>query len=414
MLSGKRVTLLIGGSIAAYKAAELVRLLVKRGANVQVAMTDAAKEFITPLSLQTLSGHAVHSDLFDEITEAQIGHIKLADNTDVVVVAPATADLIAKAASGIADDICSCILLATRAPVLFAPAMNVNMWEHPRTQANIERLKSDGARFIDPDEGELACGWLGRGRLTEVSQIVEEIEFLCSDKSLAGSRVIVTAGSTREHFDPIRFVSNRSSGKMGYAIAKNAQLRGAEVILISGPTMLEPPRNVDCIKVETGLEMKERLTEVLEHPLADSEESNPTQFLFMVAAVPDYRPAEMSATKLKQDKKSDFCPRLVPNPDILLEIGEDRARIAEKSGRNFKLIGFAAETGEEEEELIAWARAKLNKKNADLIVGNFVDDSFEKDTNRVWLLDRTGRQEQIATADKELIARKIISAALRI
>lgn len=411
MLNGLRVTLLVGGSIAAYKSVELVRLLTKKGARVNVAMSRAATEFVTPLTFQTLTGHSVRTDFFDADEESKIGHIALADNADLVVVAPATADMIAKAAAGMADDLPTAILLATRAPKLFAPAMNVNMWTNPATVRNISVLREFGVNFVEPGEGELACGWQGMGRLAEPAQIIEEIAAVLAPKDLLGSHVVVTAGATREWCDPIRFISNRSSGKMGFALARRARMRGARVSLVSGPSHLEPPAGVDVYRVSTAVEMRERVMELVCSNASGTTPS--TQFVFMAAAVCDHRPAEISNIKLKNDKSQAFSLEMVPNPDILNELGARRAEIEESSGSTLKLIGFTAETGDEE-ELLQYAQEKLERKNADLIVGNFAEDSFEKDTNRVWLLARSGRQVEVATADKHLVAERIISAALRL
>ncbi|MBP9837118.1 MAG: bifunctional phosphopantothenoylcysteine decarboxylase/phosphopantothenate--cysteine ligase CoaBC [Proteobacteria bacterium] len=411
MLNTGMVTLLVSGSIAAYKSAEIVRELVRRGMKVQVVMSHAATKFISPLTLQSLSGTPVTTDLFDEVREAKINHIRLADSANIVVAAPATADLIAKTAAGFADDALTTVILATKAPILFAPAMNVNMWRNPLTQRNVEALKKMGMHFVEPTEGELACGWFGQGRLAEMDSLMHGIEYTLTNKDLRGSHVIVSAGPTREAIDPVRFVSNRSTGKMGFSIAKVAQLRGAKVSLVSGPCSLVPPIGVDFYPVNTACEMRDKIFDLATRHEGDKTDL-PTQFIFMSAAVTDHGPAVTSATKLKQDKKASYRLEMVPNPDILMELGDQREKIEEKSKRVLKLIGFSAETGEDE-EVVAWAKEKLYKKNADLIIGNNVNDGFEKDTNRVWVLDKGGRQEELATSDKELIAKKIIDAALR-
>ncbi|MFN8388870.1 MAG: bifunctional phosphopantothenoylcysteine decarboxylase/phosphopantothenate--cysteine ligase CoaBC [Bdellovibrionota bacterium] len=413
MLAGTNITLLVGGSIAAYKSAELVRELVKRGAKVHVVMSDAAAKFIAPLTLQTLSGNVVTTDLFDEAREAQINHIWLADRADLVLAAPATADFIAKAAAGMADDALTTVLLATKAPVLIAPAMNVNMWENPITQRNVSTLREHGMHFINPQEGELACGWFGSGRLADLDVLIHKLEYVLSPKDLVGSHVIVSAGPTREAIDPVRFVSNRSSGKMGYAIARVAQLRGAHVSLVSGPTSLKPPVGVDFYPVLTAVEMRDKIFELAKQKRTSTTDEGPTQFIFMAAAVTDHRPAKASKSKVKNEKDASYKLEMAPNPDILFELGSARDEISKSSGCELKIVGFSVETGPDD-EVVASATEKLKRKKADLIVGNSAAEAFERDTNRVWLLDRVGREEEIATADKSLVAHKIISAALRV
>ncbi len=410
MLSGKSITLIITGSIAAYKSAELVRELVKVGAKVRVVMSKAACEFISPLTMQTLSGSPVTLNIFDPQSEAEISHIELADSADAVLIAPATADAIAKAAHGVADDICSTILLATRAPVLFAPAMNVNMWEHPLTQANVKTLSEIGCQFVEPGVGELACGWTGAGRFAEIENILDSLREALAPKDLKGSRVLITAGPTREAIDPIRFVSNRSTGRMGFALARVARWRGAEVTLIAGPTELPDPHGVSVLRVTSAQEMYEA---VFEEAQRQDTGINKTQFVFMAAAVTDHRPAGASDKKIKHDKSASYQLQMEPCVDVLQELGTRREKIEDASGLTLKLIGFNAETGDEE-HLIACAREKLDRKNADLMVGNFADDAFGRDTNRIWLLERGGRTEEVSTAEKHMIAGRIIRAALRI
>lgn len=421
MISGKRINLLVTGSIAAYKSAELVRELVRRGAEVRVVMSRAATEFITPLTLQTLSGNPVTTSqaasLVDLNQELQIGHIALADSADLVLVAPASADFIARAAAGMADDAPTAVMLATKAPVLIAPAMNVNMWQNKLTQRNVASLEAVGVELIPPEEGELACGWCGAGRLAELGTIVERVVGRLTVRDLEGVDVIVTAGPTREPIDPIRFLTNRSSGKMGYAVARAAQRRGASVTLISGPTALTPPTGVNCITVQTASELSEQLFKsVRSRPIEGQSLGGvvgPRRTLvFMVAAVMDYRVVEPAASKIKHDKSSEFSLRLVPNGDILRALGEAREQIEQESSRKLCLIGFNAETGEVP-ELLTFARAKLKSKRVDLIVANLVQDSFEQDTNRVWLVypDRVEAQE-IGVEQKGKIADAIVSAAL--
>lgn len=418
MLAGKNITLLVGGSIAAYKSAELVRELVRRGSKVHVVMSQAATEFLSPLTLQTLSGNVVTTDLFDPVRESQINHIWLADHADLVLVAPASADIIARAAGGLADDAVTTVLLATRAPVIIAPAMNVNMWTNRLTQRNVKTLTELGMVFVDPDEGELACGWVGQGRFAEMSRVIYALESASSPKDLRGSHIVVSAGPTQEPIDPVRFVSNRSAGRMGYAIARVAQLRGAHVSLVSGPTQLPVPEGVDFYPVSTAREMRDRIFELTMKPeprVVDPKsgrDTNPSQFVFMAAAVADHQPAVTSGVKIKHPANANYTLEMVPSPDILLELSERRAEIEEASQARLKLIGFAAEAGDAE-ELITWATEKLKKKNADLMVGDPVDISLGRDTNRVWLLDRGGRQEEITNADKDLIASRIIASAMR-
>ncbi len=415
MFAGKNITLLIGGSIAAYKSAELVRELVKQGARVHVVMSEAATKFISSLTLQTLSGNPVTTDLFDERKEGDISHIWLADHADLVLVAPATADIIAKVAAGLAGDALTAVLLATKAPVVIAPAMNVNMWSNQITQGNVAKLRSVGMHFVEPEEGELACGWVGQGRLAENESILSLMAYVLVPKDLRGSHVVVTAGPTREPIDPIRFVSNRSSGRMGYALARVAYLRGAHVSLISGPTSLAAPAGVEFYRVNTAAEMHAKVFELVMRVEPQlSTGSRPSQFVFMAAAVTDHSPVAPAKSKIKHDKSKSYALEMEPSPDILKELGVRRSEIEQSSQAVLKLVGFAAETSEDDAELIGWATEKLKNKNADLMVGNPANESFERNTNRVWLLDQSGRQEEIATADKEVVASKIISAALRV
>lgn len=409
MLSGLNITLIVSGSIAAYKSAEIVRELTKRQCRVRTILTRAGAQFITPLTLQTLTGYRVTTDMFDEVQEGTIGHISLADEADLVLVAPASANLIARAANGIADDIAAATLLATRAPVIMAPAMNVNMWDNPVTQENIDRLKARGVTFIGPAEGELACGWVGRGRLSDVEEIVDACEKARSPRDFEGSHVVITAGPTRETIDPVRFISNRSSGKMGYALARSASRRGANVTLITGPTSLPVPYGVTVHRVVSALEMHERLLSVIE----ELPSTSATNFVFMVAAVTDFRPKTPSTAKLKTDKRTEFDLPLSPNPDIVGELGAVRRAVEERKKISLKLVGFSVETGELEEMLLA-SREKLENKKLDMIVANFAEDAFEKDTNRVWLIDRFGHRDAVTIADKPSVAERVLTAALRL
>lgn len=395
------VTLLVSGSIAAYKAAEIVRALKKKGANVQVAMSPSASKFITSLTLQTLSGNRVISDLFDEESEAEISHISIADSADVVLLAPATANVIAKAALGLADDIIGTTLLATKARVIVAPAMNVNMWQNQVTKENVAKLKARGLEFVEPCEGELACGWHGEGRLAEIDEIVGAV-FREHSSELAGRHVIVSAGPTREPIDPIRFISNRSSGKMGYALAKVAAQKGAKVSLVSGPVALDPPSGVDLYKVNTAEEMNEKLRTLL------SSSSYERCFLYMAAAVSDHRPKFTSTSKLKDFKNKDFELALAASADILADIGRDKERLH----KNLTIIGFAAETAENEAQLEEFARKKLSSKYANFIVANNAGDSFEKETNSVIVVSET-ETKRFEQASKDVIAKNIIEVSTK-
>src|SRR5581483_6936704 len=309
-LKDKTVLLGVSGGIAAYKAAEIVRLMVRRGALVRVMMTPNAREFITPLTLQTLSQNPVATDTFSLTEESEIGHIRLADSADIVLIAPATADLIAKAAAGMADDIVTTVLLATRARVAFAPAMNVHMYAHPAVQENLAKLRERGAAIIEPEEGELACGYEGKGRLADPEAIVEEMERLVTAQDLAGERILVTAGPTQEAIDPVRFVSNRSSGKMGFAIARAAAMRGAEVRMVAGPSVLATPRGVERIDTVSAAEM-----------LSETARNFPwCTALVMAAAVADFRPAEPAGHKVKKNPRGF---------DLRMEsIGDELPRLA--------------------------------------------------------------------------------------
>jgi phosphopantothenoylcysteine decarboxylase/phosphopantothenate--cysteine ligase len=388
MLKGRKIVLGVTGGIAAYKAAELVRELVKAQAEVHVVMTRNAQAFITPLTFQTLSGNPVTTELFNLIAESEIGHIALADRAEVLVIAPATANIIGKIAAGIADDMLTTIVMATQAPVLLAPAMNVHMWENPICQENIQSLRSRGYHFIDPEAGELACGYEGIGRLAEIPAIVEEIRALLSPKDFSGENILVTAGPTEESIDPVRFLSNRSSGKMGFALARAARRRGAEVTLISGPTALPVPPQMRYIAVRSAAQMREAVLNHLES----------ASILIMAAAVSDYRPKQKAPEKIKKSKLETVL-ELELNPDILAEAGKKKnSRI---------MVGFAAET----ENLLQNTREKLEKKNLDLIVANDVTlpgAGFKADTNIVKIMDRSGKVEELPLMTKEDLADRIL------
>ncbi len=377
----------VAGGIAGYKAVELVRLLVQGGFTVQVVMTREAVQFVTPLTFQTLSGRPVATEIFSLTEESEIGHINLADQADVFVIAPATANVIGKIASGIADDLLTTVVMATRAPVLFAPSMNVHMFENPIVQENVRKLRRLGYHFMEPAEGFLACGYEGKGRLPEPAEIVEEIRSLLKKKDLAGEKLLITAGPNQEPIDPVRYLTNRSSGKMGYALARAGARRGAEVTLIAGPTSLPAPSKARLIRVRTAAEMRAAVLESFPESTA----------VVMAAAVSDYSPEKFVPRKLK---KSDRALRLdlKLNPDILKELG------AKKNGR--LLVGFAAET----EDLVANAGKKLKEKNLDMIVANDVTaegGGFEGDTNIATLLDRRGNVQALPLMTKDELADRI-------
>jgi phosphopantothenoylcysteine decarboxylase/phosphopantothenate--cysteine ligase len=389
MLKGKKVVLGVTGGIAAYKAAEFVRLLVKEGVDVHVVMTQNAQKFVTPLTFQTLSGNSVASDPFTLLEDARIGHIALADLAEQVVILPATANIIGKIANGIADDFLSTLVMATKAPVLFVPSMNVNMWENAALQKNIQTLLERGCHLMEPGEGELACHWYGKGRLPELNEVVEKMEDLLTPKDLKGERILITGGPTQEPMDPVRFITNRSSGKMGYALAKIARRRGAEVIFIYGPTSLSfPRRDIQYVPVRTAEEMRKA---VFAH-LAEAS------VVIKAAAVSDYRPKVISEKKIKKGD-SEYPLVLERTEDILEELG--------KKKENRILVGFAAET----EDLVDSAKKKLQEKNLDLIVVNDITQpgaGFGLDTNQVKILSPSGQVKDLPLTTKEEISRVIL------
>jgi len=394
-LAGKEIVLGISGSIAAYKAVLLLRELTARGAEVAVVMTAGAEHFVGPLTFRTLSGRPVLSDLFDPQSDEAVEHVALAERAHVFVVAPATANVLAKAAHGIADDFLTTLLLAARCPVLMAPAMDGGMWEHAAVQANVATLRERGVTVFEPEAGALASGLNGRGRLPEIESIVEEVErVLTPGRDLTGERVLVTAGPTREPIDPVRYLSNRSSGKMGHAVATAALRRGAEVVLISGPTALKPPPGAVYVPVQTAEEMREA---ALQHLGAAS-------VVIKAAAVADYRVERPSPTKIKSGgKREGLSLDLVPNPDILKEL-------AQKKGGAF-LVGFAAETN----DVRAHAAEKLRAKGVDLLVANDVSQhgiGFEADDNQVVLLDRWGGTLELPRMTKIQVAHAILDRVL--
>lgn len=387
-LTGKRIVLGVTGGIAAYKAPDLVRALTRAGAEVRVVLTRAAEEFVTPLTLQTVSGQPVARSLFDLTEESEIGHVRIADTADAIVIAPATANVVAKLAVGIADDLLTTIALATRAPLLICPSMNVHMYEHPTVRTNLAQLRDAGQTVLEPDTGFLACGYTGTGRLPDPEIIVEEIEVLLAPRDLRDVRVVVSAGPTWEALDPVRHLANRSSGKMGYAVARVARRHGAQVTLVSGPTSLDEPRGIEVVSVVSAREME---TAVLRHAAT-------ADVVVMAAAVGDFRPSDASRHKIKRGR-NDLDLRLVPNPDILAKLGS-------LPGTRL-LVGFAAET----RDLVANARRKLQAKGVHLMVANDVTAEgagFDVDTNIVTLIDRSGRVERLEKMTKEAVAETII------
>ena len=392
-LQGARIVVGVAGGIAAYKAAELVRLFDKAGARVDVAMTARAQKFVGPMTFQALTRRPVFTDLFSLTEEATIGHIQLADQADLIVIAPATANVLARLAAGQADDPVAAIALATRAPVLVAPSMNVNMWGHPLTRANVLRLRDvAGYHVVGPGDGFLACRWTGPGRLAEPADIVEAAAHVLSPQDLAGKRVVVTAGPTYEAIDPARFLGNRSSGKMGIALAAAAQRRGATVTLLLGPSAVAPPVGVTVVAVESALQLQAALTTA----------ADDADVVIMAAAVADYRPAKAATHKLKRAElggKTELA--LVANPDLLAELGKRRG-----ARRSPLLVGFAAET----RDVVANAQAKLAAKRCDLVVANDVSEpgaGFAVDTNRVTVVDRSGATE-LPAGTKSEVAHRIL------
>ncbi|MBL0225201.1 MAG: bifunctional phosphopantothenoylcysteine decarboxylase/phosphopantothenate--cysteine ligase CoaBC [Geobacteraceae bacterium] len=388
MLKGKQIVLGVTGGIAAYKAVELLRLLTKAGADVHVIMTRAAQEFIAPLTFQTLSANPVHTELFNLIAEREIGHIALADRADLCIIAPATANVIGKIAAGIADDMLTTTIMATKAPVLIAPAMNVNMYTNPIYRNNEETLMDCGYLFVAPATGTLACGWEGEGKLASPESIFEAAVAAISPTDLRGQTIMITAGPTREELDPVRFISNHSSGRMGYALAKNAQRRGARVVLISGPVNLPAPFGVELVGVESAKEMQAEVMARIGGCTA----------VIKAAAVADYRPRVRSGEKIKK-KDAELSLELVKTPDILAELGRLEKRPL--------LVGFAAETG----NLNEFAARKLKEKNVDFIVANDIsqpDAGFNVETNRARLLFRDGRCLEYPLMSKDALAAVIL------
>ncbi len=394
MLANKTIVLGVTGSIAAYKAAELASRLTQAGAKVEVVMTEAATRFVSPLTFRSLTNRPVVTSMWELASEFSIEHVALAEAADIVVIAPATANIIAKLAAGVADDMLSCTVLATRAPVIIAPAMHSGMWENAVTQENVAKLKARGLVFVGPEYGRLASGGMGQGRFAEVEKIIGTITQVLGRKGdLEGKRVVVTAGGTQEAIDPVRFVGNRSSGKMGYAVAEAARDRGAEVTLVTAPTALADPAGVAVVHIESAVQMREAVVRAAAE--ADA--------LIMAAAVADYQPKSRARQKIKREATGDsFTLELVRTPDILAEVKGD-----------FIKVGFAAES----ENLLANARDKLKRKQVDLFVANDItapDSGFGADTNKVTLIDKDGEVEDLPLMNKREVADKILDKVVEI
>ena len=393
MLKDKNIVLGITGGIAVYKAVEVVSRLRKAGANVHVIMSRASTEFVTPLTFRELSGNPVTVSMWDKVTQWNVEHIALAGLADLLLVVPATANIISKAAVGMADDMLTTTLLATKAPVFFSPAMNTNMYENSIVQENLAKLKKRGYHIIEPACGHLACGTDGMGRLPEPEAIVQSVmDFFARNNELRGRKVLITAAGTIEPIDPVRYIGNRSSGKMGYAVAHEALSRGAEVVLVSGPSALSADPRIRLIKIETAAQMQEAVLE----EFADSD------LVIKAAAVADYRSKDVAANKIKKNDE-ELVLVLEKNPDILLELGRRKAE-------HQVLVGFAAET----QKLLEYAKAKLIKKNLDFIVANNVTEKgagFNTDTNLIKLLFRDGTVESLPLQSKQQLAKIILDRA---
>ncbi len=395
MLKGKKIVLGVTGGIAIYKVVDLVSKLRKQGAVVRVMMTEHAAKFVTPLLFQEISGNKVASSMWGGNDEFNVEHIALAEWADLFLIAPATANILAKMANGIADDLVSTVLLAAKAPIIVCPAMNTGMLENAATQANLTTLKMRGVTIMAPEAGHLACGITGAGRLPEVFSIIAFLENFLAQREgdMRGLKVMVSAAGTREPIDPVRFVGNRSSGKMGYAIARCASLRGARVTLISGPSALKPPPNVDTVNVETTQQMLEACFKV--YPDVD--------VVIMAAAVADYRPRDVATQKIKKNNEDALTVVMDKNPDILKSLGAEK--------KHQFLVGFAAET----QNLLANAREKIQKKNLDMIVANDVTMAgagFNADTNVVKFLYADGKVEELPKMSKDMVAQELLDRVL--
>ncbi|WP_347552734.1 bifunctional phosphopantothenoylcysteine decarboxylase/phosphopantothenate--cysteine ligase CoaBC [Pseudalkalibacillus hwajinpoensis] len=394
-LKGKKILLCVSGGIAVFKAAALTSKLFQTGAEVKVLMTDSATEFVTPLTFQTLSRNDVYKDTFEEKDPGSVAHIDLADWADLVLIAPATANMIGKLANGIADDMMSTTLLATQAPVWVAPAMNVHMYDHPAVKKNMNVLRSFGCHFLEPGEGLLACGYVGKGRMAEPEDILSTLHiYFNSPSDLEGKKIVVTAGPTREPIDPVRYFTNYSSGKMGFALAEEAAKRGAEVTLITGPVSLSTPERVERIDVVTADEMYHEVMAAAEN----------ADVLIMAAAVADYRPAYIASEKVKKSEGS-MAIEMERTKDILWTLGQMKT--------NQILVGFAAES----ERLDEFAQKKLEKKNLDLICANNIKSEgagFDKDTNIMTLLRRDGERLELPLQSKHDAANRILDEVIRL
>lgn len=391
-LHGREALLVVGGGIAAYKSATLARELLRLGAAVETVLTPAAQRFITGVTFAGITGRAARAELWDPSYPGEL-HIELTRRADLVVVAPATADLLARMALGLADDLATTCLLAAKGEVFVAPAMHPRMWEHPATQASVAALRARGVRVVGPDTGPLASGEVGVGRMREPEAIARAVAESASRRGdLAGIRVLISAGPTHEAIDPVRFVGNRSSGRMGFAIAERARARGATVTVVAGPVNVQPPPGVHMVRVRSALEMRDAIvSRAADHDV-----------VVMAAAVADYRPADVAPEKIKKTA-GELVIRLVKNPDILAELGAQRAA----SGQRLPvLVGFAVETG----DLIAYARAKLSRKGCDLVVANLAEDGFEGTDNRVTLVRADG-EDALPRMDKGSVAERILDAA---
>ncbi len=394
VIKKKNIILGVSGGIAAYKSVELLRLLVKQGANVRVMMTENARWFVGPLTFEALSGQPVCTDLFEKNDDASIRHIQWAEAADAVVIAPATANIIGKLSGGIADDALSTFLLAVTCPVIVCPSMNTHMFESRAVQRNLETLGADGHFIVDPESGTLACGTTGPGRLPEPEDIVDRIAYYLSTKDLKDKKILVTSGPTRESVDPVRFISNPSSGKMGFAVARAAEYRGGAVTLITGPTHLPDPNNVKVIRIQTAREMAQAVFDNMDH----------SDIIIKTAAVSDYRPKNPATQKIKKEK-GELVLYLERTQDILKEIGLRK--------KDQILVGFAAET----ENLEQHAEKKRVEKNLDIIVGNIVGEpssGFGADTNKVTLFFKEGTQEPLPVMEKDAVAHILLDRILKI
>jgi len=393
-IKGKNIVLGVSGGIAAYKSAELLRLIKKQDANTRVIMTKNASAFVGALTFEALSGNPVCTDLFEKGGNSSIRHIEWAKEADAVVVAPATANIIGKLAGGIADDALSTFFLAVTCPVMICPSMNTNMYEKISVRRNLDILKKDGYFIVEPSEGELACGTTGHGRLPDPEEILDRLMYCLAPKDFKGKRVLVTAGPTREHIDPVRYISNPSSGKMGYAVARAAEHRGADVILVSGPASLKVPVNVEIIRAGSAKEMA----------AAVFDNMKKADIIIKTAAVSDYRPSVTAKQKMKKGE-GEMTLLLQKTEDILLELG--------KKKKNKILVGFAAETDNLEKN----AKEKLERKNLDIIAGNLLDgesSGFGTDTNKVILFFRNGDKERLPLMDKESVAHILLDRILEL